>query len=141
MLKKNTETPSFYSEKVGGLGFDIALRIKNEGKKIKLITFLGGYNGYWIKEQFRKMGIKTKHVRTLAESPLKISQNNTDEVYQYGNPSRENWEDLKKSVRQCSKNVEKMILVLCNLTKDHLAFSSDIEKIAQDLSVPLEKVI
>ncbi|MFC1617229.1 hypothetical protein ACFL2K_03315 [Candidatus Margulisiibacteriota bacterium] len=74
-IETEYKADEFISQKPSGAGFELAQKLRDEGKKCQLYTFLGGFNGYKIKDLCKKERIRLKYVRIAEENTTKIKIN------------------------------------------------------------------
>ena len=79
---------------VGGKGINISILLNNIGEKTKVLGFVAGFTGYFIKSELDKLGIENDFVETLGTTRINMKLTTDTETEINGQSSAVNIENI-----------------------------------------------
>ena len=92
---------------VGGKGINISLLLNNIGKESKVLGFIAGFTGNFIKEELKKKGIKSNFVETRGFTRINIkltTEQETEINSQSSKVAKENIKEFFDTLEELSDN-------------------------------------
>lgn len=107
----NTSNTFAQYDHASGPGIELSKALRKADIKNQVLTFLGGFNGFFIKDQCRKMGLKTNHVRVSQETPLFIEEGGRGMLLTLGAISTDHANEFQALIKRTLKKA-KIVVVL-----------------------------